>query len=241
MEVTIKFSPAKPLPTPFKVQKRIQGLRGYLDPNNPICCVSVATRTLDNQIEQTKRGRGCALREAGQTSEKRFDGYGDLQTRKLVSKFWSQCLISAEAFILLGSTVRTRHMKSERLRRCENLLDVVRQQQDSFNKVGLRRYQIAYHCSSELHSGRSLPIIKGQRWAIASAFLGPILARPRRARGQVNIYSASGDARQIAGDVLTTFTGPIDKVEVLREAEKEFGDSRKLTRHRQSQGRSRCH
>jgi hypothetical protein len=35
MEATIEFSPAIPLPVPFDVQKRIQELRGYLDPNNP--------------------------------------------------------------------------------------------------------------------------------------------------------------------------------------------------------------
>jgi hypothetical protein len=34
MEATIKFLPAIPLPVPFDVQKRIQELRGYLDPNN---------------------------------------------------------------------------------------------------------------------------------------------------------------------------------------------------------------
>jgi hypothetical protein len=31
----IKFLPAIPLPVPFDVPKRIQTLRGYLDPNNP--------------------------------------------------------------------------------------------------------------------------------------------------------------------------------------------------------------
>ena len=31
----IKFSPATPIPLPFDVQKRIQELRSYLDPNNP--------------------------------------------------------------------------------------------------------------------------------------------------------------------------------------------------------------
>jgi hypothetical protein len=67
----------------------------------------------------------------------------------------------------------------------------------------------------DLHSGRSLPIIKGQDQAIASAFLGPNLSPiTASSRAAGNIYSASGDARQIAGDVLTTFTGPIDKVEV---------------------------
>jgi hypothetical protein len=35
MEVTAEFSPAIPFPEPFNVQKRIQELRGYLDPNNP--------------------------------------------------------------------------------------------------------------------------------------------------------------------------------------------------------------
>ena len=35
MEATIEFSPAIPFPTPFDVQKRIQELRGYLDPENP--------------------------------------------------------------------------------------------------------------------------------------------------------------------------------------------------------------
>jgi hypothetical protein len=35
MEATIKFSPEIPLPGPFDVQKRIQELHGYLDPNNP--------------------------------------------------------------------------------------------------------------------------------------------------------------------------------------------------------------
>ena len=35
MESTIEFSPAIPFPAPFDVQKRIQELRGYLDPNNP--------------------------------------------------------------------------------------------------------------------------------------------------------------------------------------------------------------
>jgi hypothetical protein len=35
MEATIEFSPAIPCPEPFDVQKRIQELRGYLDPNNP--------------------------------------------------------------------------------------------------------------------------------------------------------------------------------------------------------------
>jgi hypothetical protein len=35
METTIEFSPAIPFPAPFDVQKRVQELRGYLDPNNP--------------------------------------------------------------------------------------------------------------------------------------------------------------------------------------------------------------
>jgi hypothetical protein len=34
MEATIEFAPAIPFPVPFDVQKRIQELRGYLDPNN---------------------------------------------------------------------------------------------------------------------------------------------------------------------------------------------------------------
>src|ERR1700733_11976740 len=35
METTIEFSPGIPFPVPFDVQKRIQELYGYLDPNNP--------------------------------------------------------------------------------------------------------------------------------------------------------------------------------------------------------------
>jgi hypothetical protein len=35
MAATIEFSPAVSLPEPFDVEERIQGLRGYLDPNNP--------------------------------------------------------------------------------------------------------------------------------------------------------------------------------------------------------------
>jgi hypothetical protein len=35
MKTTITFSSAIPFPAPFDVQKRIQELRGYLDPNNP--------------------------------------------------------------------------------------------------------------------------------------------------------------------------------------------------------------
>jgi hypothetical protein len=35
METTIEFSPAIPSPAPFDIQKRIQELRSYLDPNNP--------------------------------------------------------------------------------------------------------------------------------------------------------------------------------------------------------------
>ena len=35
METTIEFSPVIPFPAPFDVQKRIQELRTYLDPNNP--------------------------------------------------------------------------------------------------------------------------------------------------------------------------------------------------------------
>ena len=35
MSNTIEFSPAIPWPEPFDVQKRIQELRGYLDPKNP--------------------------------------------------------------------------------------------------------------------------------------------------------------------------------------------------------------
>jgi hypothetical protein len=36
MEATIEFSPAIPIPAaPPDIQKRIQQLRGYLDPNNP--------------------------------------------------------------------------------------------------------------------------------------------------------------------------------------------------------------
>jgi len=36
MEATIEFSPAIPIPAPpFDIQKRIQELRGYLDPKNP--------------------------------------------------------------------------------------------------------------------------------------------------------------------------------------------------------------
>jgi hypothetical protein len=34
MEATIDFAPAIPFPRSFDVQKRIQELRGYLDPNN---------------------------------------------------------------------------------------------------------------------------------------------------------------------------------------------------------------
>jgi hypothetical protein len=35
MEATIEFSPAIPIPISVDVQKRIQELHGYLDPNNP--------------------------------------------------------------------------------------------------------------------------------------------------------------------------------------------------------------
>jgi len=35
MSNTIEFSPAIPWPVPFDVKKRIQELRGYLDPKNP--------------------------------------------------------------------------------------------------------------------------------------------------------------------------------------------------------------
>jgi hypothetical protein len=35
MEATIEFSPGILWPRPFDVEKRIQELRGYLDPNNP--------------------------------------------------------------------------------------------------------------------------------------------------------------------------------------------------------------
>jgi hypothetical protein len=35
MEATIEFSPAIPIPIFVDVQKRIQELRSYLDPNNP--------------------------------------------------------------------------------------------------------------------------------------------------------------------------------------------------------------
>jgi len=35
METTIEFSPGILNPTPFDVQKRIQELRGYLDPKDP--------------------------------------------------------------------------------------------------------------------------------------------------------------------------------------------------------------
>lgn len=35
MESTIKFLPGIIFPTPFDVEKRIQQLRGYLDPNDP--------------------------------------------------------------------------------------------------------------------------------------------------------------------------------------------------------------
>jgi hypothetical protein len=35
MEATIEWSPGIISPTPFDVQKRIQELRGYLDPNDP--------------------------------------------------------------------------------------------------------------------------------------------------------------------------------------------------------------
>jgi hypothetical protein len=35
IEATIEFSPVIPLPIPFDVQKRIQELRSYLDPNHP--------------------------------------------------------------------------------------------------------------------------------------------------------------------------------------------------------------
>jgi hypothetical protein len=35
MEATIEFSPAIPWPQPPDIQKRIQELRSYLDPNNP--------------------------------------------------------------------------------------------------------------------------------------------------------------------------------------------------------------
>jgi hypothetical protein len=34
MEATVEFSPGILFPTPFDLQKRIQQLRGYLDPNN---------------------------------------------------------------------------------------------------------------------------------------------------------------------------------------------------------------
>jgi hypothetical protein len=35
MSKTIQFSPAIPWPVPFDIQKRIEELRGYLDPKNP--------------------------------------------------------------------------------------------------------------------------------------------------------------------------------------------------------------
>jgi hypothetical protein len=37
MEAEIEFSPAIPWPQPPDIQKRIQELRDYLDPNNPNC------------------------------------------------------------------------------------------------------------------------------------------------------------------------------------------------------------
>jgi hypothetical protein len=35
MNATVEFSPAMPLPQPPDIQKRVQELSGYLDPNNP--------------------------------------------------------------------------------------------------------------------------------------------------------------------------------------------------------------
>lgn len=62
---------------------------------------------------------------------------------------------------------------------------------------------------------KSLPIIDGPHRDIASAFLGPtpdlISAVPINGG---NVYAASGDARQIVGNVITTFTGTVERVEL---------------------------
>jgi hypothetical protein len=58
----------------------------------------------------------------------------------------------------------------------------------------------------------SLPNITSRHRPIWSDFLGPNpLQSPTSSSG--GTYIASGDARQIAGNINTTFTGPVEKVE----------------------------
>jgi hypothetical protein len=58
----------------------------------------------------------------------------------------------------------------------------------------------------------SLPNITSHHRPIWSDFLGPNpLQNPTSSSG--GTYIASGDARQIAGNINTTFTGPVEKVE----------------------------
>jgi hypothetical protein len=60
------------------------------------------------------------------------------------------------------------------------------------------------------------PVAGDQDESIASALMGLHLDPMQSTSGTGNnVYIASGDARQIAGPVSTTFTGPIEKVEAF--------------------------
>jgi hypothetical protein len=84
MKATIEFSPVIPLPVPFDVQKRIQELRGYLDPNNPDyqpeqqhTNIKAAIKLYENW--ENRRGAACLHKGWNGCPSK-----GDLQRRFLV-------------------------------------------------------------------------------------------------------------------------------------------------------------
>jgi hypothetical protein len=94
---------------------------------------------LRNQIEKTRSNRGLysARSRSNMRSALRWLEM-QLQPRKLVSEFWSQSLdISPQVFVLLGSTYAPDTLNRRGQERCKNLLGLVRQHRDSFNKCAV--------------------------------------------------------------------------------------------------------
>jgi hypothetical protein len=68
----------------------------------------------------------------------------------------------------------------------------------------------------------TLPNITSRHRPIESDFLGPNPLQSPTSSSGGNRYIASGDARQIAGNINTTFTGPVEKVEAHYHGEWVF-------------------
>jgi hypothetical protein len=70
MDTTIKWSPAILCPVPFDVQKRVQQLRSYLDPNDP----NYQPEQQHTNIKAAIKLRGWENRRGGASLHKGWKG-----------------------------------------------------------------------------------------------------------------------------------------------------------------------